>query len=392
MERGTKTFICSVVFLDIAEYSKKPVTEQIRLKERFNALLSQALQDVAVNDRIILDTGDGAAISFLGDPEDALFVAMSLRDSVSAKALEETVPLQLRIGVNLGPVRLVTDINGQPNIIGDGINVAQRVMSFAQMNQVLISRSYFEVVSRLSEEYDQLFHYEGSRTDKHVREHEVYALGYPSVPRPRPPAPAGKSDSRTQSGLTTGSRSTGTFALPEWKSRKLWIALALAVALALPLGFVIRGMKAESPRSPESIPSAESVHPEQTVSQAPEPEAAAQRPKPAPPQRGASSRPAPEQPETLPARAQEAMREGKLARAEGAAGLPPRQTALVALAIAPWGEVYVDGKLQGVSPPLRFVQVTPGSHRIEIRNSSFPPYRETIVVQAAGKIRVKHRF
>ena len=86
------------------------------------------------------------------------------------------------------------------------------------------------------------------------------------------------------------------------------------------------------------------------------------------------------------------MREGKLARAEGAAELPPKQTALVALAIAPWGEVYVDGKLQGVSPPLRFVQVTPGSHRIEVRNSSFPPYRETVVVQAAGKVRVKHRF
>lgn len=380
MERGTKTFICSVVFLDIAEYSKKPVTEQIRLKERFNALLSQALQDVAVNDRIILDTGDGAAISFLGDPEDALFVAMSLRDSVSANATAETVPLQLRIGVNLGPVRLVTDINGQPNIIGDGINVAQRVMSFAQMNQVLVSRSYFEVVSRLSEEYDQLFHYEGSRTDKHVREHEVYALGHPSVPRPRPAAPAGVSET----GLSTGSKSTGALTLPKWKSRKLWIALALAVALALPLGLVIRGMKAESPRSAEPIASAEP--------EAPKPERAQpEQEKPALPPRQASP-PAPEQAEALPARAQEAMRAGKLARAEGAAGLLPRQTALVALAITPWGEVYVDGKLQGVSPPLRFVQVTPGSHRIEIRNSSFPPYRETVVVQAAGKVRVKHRF
>ncbi len=38
----------------------------------------------------------------------------------------------MRAGINLGPVRLVRDINSQPNIIGDGINVAQRVMSFAQ--------------------------------------------------------------------------------------------------------------------------------------------------------------------------------------------------------------------------------------------------------------------
>ena len=26
-----------------------------------------------------------------------------------------------------------------------------------------------------------MFHYQGSRTDKHVREHEVYAIGYPAT-------------------------------------------------------------------------------------------------------------------------------------------------------------------------------------------------------------------
>src|SRR6185436_2564262 len=123
-------------------YSRKPVIEQIELKDRFNALLSDALRGVAVNDRIILDTGDGAAISFISDPEDALFVATGFRDVIAD---------QMRgVGINLGPVRLVKDINGQPNIIGDGINVAQRVMSFARPGQVLVSRSYYEVVSRLS--------------------------------------------------------------------------------------------------------------------------------------------------------------------------------------------------------------------------------------------------
>ena len=77
-----RTFICSVVFLDIVEYSQQPVDEQIQLKSRFNVILSEAIKDVAVNDRIILDTGDGAAISFLGDPEDALFVALSIRDAI----------------------------------------------------------------------------------------------------------------------------------------------------------------------------------------------------------------------------------------------------------------------------------------------------------------------
>ncbi len=173
-----RTFICSVVFLDIVEYSQKPVDEQIKLKNRFNIILSEAIKDVAINDRIILDTGDGAAISFLGDPEDALFVALSIRDAIVAEKGTSTPFLSARIGINLGPVKLVQDINGQRNLIGDGINVAQRVMSFGKPEQILVSRSYFEVISRLSQEYAKLFHYEGARADKHVREHQVYSV-YP---------------------------------------------------------------------------------------------------------------------------------------------------------------------------------------------------------------------
>ncbi|MDD2916171.1 MAG: adenylate/guanylate cyclase domain-containing protein [Gallionella sp.] len=168
-----------VLFLDIVEYSKKSVSGQISLKDRFNSYLSAAIRDVPVSDRIILDTGDGAAINFLGDVEDALKAALCLRESISSEDTHVDPPLQVRVGINLGPVRLVRDINGQPNIVGDGINVAQRVMGFADINQILVSRSYYDAVSRLSPQYAGLFHFQGSRTDKHVREHEVYAVGRP---------------------------------------------------------------------------------------------------------------------------------------------------------------------------------------------------------------------
>lgn len=176
-DRG-KTIMCGVLFLDIAEYSKKSVSGQISLKERFNAYLSVAIRDVPIDDRIILDTGDGAALSFLGDVGDALQVALSMRESLR-EGLHMEPPLLVRMGINLGPVRLVRDLNGQPNIVGDGINVAQRVMGFADPGQILVSRSYYDAVSRLSPDYASMFHYQGSRTDKHVREHEIYAIGYP---------------------------------------------------------------------------------------------------------------------------------------------------------------------------------------------------------------------
>lgn len=178
-DRINKTIICSVLFLDIVEYSKKSVTGQISLKDRFNTYLSEAIHDVPVTDRIILDTGDGAAVNFLGDVESALTAALRLRASLLAEDPDFEPKLLVRIGINLGPVRLVRDINGQPNIVGDGINVAQRVMGFAEPSQILVSRSYFDAVSRLSAEYTGMFHYQGSRTDKHVRDHEIYAIGYP---------------------------------------------------------------------------------------------------------------------------------------------------------------------------------------------------------------------
>jgi hypothetical protein len=178
-EPDNKTIMCSVLFLDIVGYSKKSVMGQISLKERFNTYLSSAIADVPITDRIILDTGDGAAINFIGDVEDALKAALGLRESLCNEDPNLNHPLLVRMGINLGPVRLVRDINGQPNIVGDGINVAQRVMGFAEANQVLVSRSYYDAVFRLSPQYAGMFHYRGSRTDKHVREHEVYAIGSP---------------------------------------------------------------------------------------------------------------------------------------------------------------------------------------------------------------------
>ena len=171
---STRTFVCAVVFIDIIEYSKKAVNRQLVIKSRFNEIVAKGLEGVATTDRIILDTGDGAALCFLGDPEDALFVTNSIHNDF---ATETGVPeLKVRIGINLGPVKVMRDLNGNPNIVGDGINVAQRVMSFAQSNQILVSRSYYEVVSRLTQEYSQLFRFVGAREDKHVREHELYEV------------------------------------------------------------------------------------------------------------------------------------------------------------------------------------------------------------------------
>jgi hypothetical protein len=63
-----------------------------------------------------------------------------------------------------------------------------------------------------------------------------------------------------------------------------------------------------------------------------------------------------------------------------------------AFAVTPWGEIFVDGRKRGISPPMQELRLPPGKHVIEIRNTTFAPYRETIDVAADGIVRIKHKF
>ena len=70
----------------------------------------------------------------------------------------------------------------------------------------------------------------------------------------------------------------------------------------------------------------------------------------------------------------------------------PGPTALIMLAVSPWGEVVVDGKSMGVAPPLSELELAPGRYRIEIRNGGFKPYLEIFDLEPNQTIRIKHKF
>ena len=66
--------------------------------------------------------------------------------------------------------------------------------------------------------------------------------------------------------------------------------------------------------------------------------------------------------------------------------------ATVMLAVSPWGEVYVDGKRVGVSPPLSTLQLEAGKHEVEIRNLAFAPYRKTVNLKSGQSLKIRHKF
>jgi len=387
LDQGNRTFIGSVVFLDVVGYTKKSVSEQIAMKDRFTSALSAALKDIAAEQRIILDTGDGAAITFLGDPEDALFVAMHVRDAVKTPVADATATdgegadpqvqadLPLRIGINLGPVKLIRDINGQPNIIGDGINVAQRIMSFSPTGKIVVSRSYYDVVSVISDEYSTLFSYDGSRTDKHVRDHEIYLVGDSAAAFKQ--AKDGMFDraANTDIRLKTlqlasagpvpkAGRTAETGGKTGWLNdrRKLAYAGAALAVLVVALSTALVAKRAgDKPEVRTEIAGGTTA--------------------PATPESGVSSNPAANTPTGKPGQ-----------NVAPVAEVQPAATGSVTFSIRPWGEVFVNGKSIGVSPPLKQTKLLPGKYSIEIKNMALPPFTTVVDVKPNENAKIAHKF
>jgi len=164
-------WVCSILFMDIVAYSKTSVNEQYQLKLIFNQLIAGKLANIPESSHITLDTGDGAAICFMGDPEEVLYAARDIQ-----RTLTQQDRLQVRMGLHIGPIRIINDLNGHKNIIGEGINVGQRIMSFAESNCLVVSRAFYDIVACLTDGGERGFNYLGERRDKHNRVHEIYAV------------------------------------------------------------------------------------------------------------------------------------------------------------------------------------------------------------------------
>jgi class 3 adenylate cyclase len=175
MSAHNRTWLCCVVFLDVVSFTKHHMQAQLAIKSHLDAQMQKLLKNYARDEYILLDRGDGAAVCFLVEPETALYFALDLRDAVRAQ-VDSSVPYEIRTGINLGPIKIVLDVNGDKTTLGEGINCAARIMDFAGAGQIFVSRSFYDVIGCLSQEYAELFSYLGKKADKHVREFEVYEV------------------------------------------------------------------------------------------------------------------------------------------------------------------------------------------------------------------------
>lgn len=163
-----RTFIGAVLFADVAHAAD----DEVALRDgrsRLVRMLTQAIAPVPPTTRLAVNTKEGCAVCYVGDPEDALRTAVQLGDAAAGEGLG------VHMGINLGPVRVAPDPNGRSRILGDGITTAFRVMRFSNPGQVLVARAYYEVVHQLKPNAGDYFRHVGVRRDPQARDHDLYA-------------------------------------------------------------------------------------------------------------------------------------------------------------------------------------------------------------------------
>lgn len=153
------------IYLDVVNFTQeRSIEAQSHIIEVLNATVTASLvqHNISEEKRILIPTGDGICIVLLDidEPYDIhLKIALKILEELYLYN-ESTTHVQrqfkVRIGINGNFDNLVTDINGQRNIAGAGINLAARVMSLAGGDQILVSQREYEVF-RWREKYMDCF-------------------------------------------------------------------------------------------------------------------------------------------------------------------------------------------------------------------------------------------
>ena len=176
----TKTF--HWFFTDIVAGSnpKIPTKDQVRKIVVLNELISRTetfdKRDPAST--VILPTGDGMAIGFSDSPEKPIRLSIELhkllnRYNEKRSGIER---LLIRIGIDMGPVYVVKDLNGKDNVWGPGIILTRRVMDLAGDMNIFASAMIAESTRKLSPEYMEIIHPIGDYHIKHGEELQLYNI------------------------------------------------------------------------------------------------------------------------------------------------------------------------------------------------------------------------
>lgn len=144
---SSEAVMAHILFLDQVGFSKLPMDQQREIHNDLTQIVGNlpTVQRYRRPEQLkILPTGDGMALVFLEGAKPHVEAAVELHRALAGKE-----QIRLRAGLHTGPVDSVIDINRQSNVLGSGINLAQRVMDCGDAGHILLSNAVAEILSGL---------------------------------------------------------------------------------------------------------------------------------------------------------------------------------------------------------------------------------------------------
>lgn len=153
-----------ILFMDLVGFTRLPMDKQRVYVRELQTIVFSApayAEAEAAGQVIVRPTGDGMAIAFFQSLQQPAQVAREVSEETRGRQ-----DLKVRMGLHSGHVFVVKDANGNPDIIGEGINTAQRVMDCGDVGHILLSATAAQILQN-SEEWKRNIHGIGEAEVKH---------------------------------------------------------------------------------------------------------------------------------------------------------------------------------------------------------------------------------
>ncbi|CAN5472392.1 hypothetical protein BH18VER1_BH18VER1_10630 [soil metagenome] len=182
--------------MDAVGYSTLPLDEQVIVFRRLQEIVNecQSVTDAARDGEVVrTPTGDGMALTFFDDCARPLRCAIEFAEKMDAER-----SFTVRMGIHSGNVVRQLDVNGNVNVSGDGINIAQRVMDFGDGGHILMSLQHATELQQAGDPAAEDCHDIGIASAKHGQRVHLFNYYRPAVGAAEVPVNVRKDDQWTR--------------------------------------------------------------------------------------------------------------------------------------------------------------------------------------------------
>ena len=228
--------LLTVVFIDMQGYTRRSAAQTIEEMKLFHDQMFSFVSEIMQkwNGVMVKTMGDGFLVRF-DSPTNAVQAGIEVQrrlESRNAQMMNPDSIVRFRIGINTGEV----GIDEQGDLFGDPVNIASRIQTFADPNDVFIAESTYLAMNRNEFGAVDLGAQELKNATREIKIYKILKNGVPGVT-----LPGAKSPKSSPAAAVSASD----------PSRKKIIGLAILVLLIISAGlFFVRIFRQRQRQSP----------------------------------------------------------------------------------------------------------------------------------------------